>query len=290
MRFLLFALALFVCLASSFVHGSRLSCGVCESLVDEVESGIASSKHTHSVQTRFRVDEKKHVPYARTEHHLLEMMEAEEFVKRFKKYAIVKPWTKTASHMKRAYALAEQGEQIESLPKENNKPAAATTTAAADNNESGEATSTNEGATTATTEDAAATPVDTVSTDDTAAAGAVSDADVPPSTYAPFLPVGSLPLALRHNHIHLVPRSTLQSTGLRGESSPAITTEITTRVSAFLDEYLDEAMLMFSRDVPDIKQKLCYEVTEACVPQKRKPKNQQADKKTNRANTNKDDL
>jgi len=251
MRVLLSLLVAIGCLAS-VAYAGRLSCGVCEALVDEVNQSILATEKTHTVQTRFRVDEKKRIPYSRTEHNLLEIMEADDFPKRFEKYGIVKPWTKTAKHMKRAYAMAAEGKEIEAIVAEPKQKPAVETPAA-------DAT-----APTPAEGDAAAAP-----------AADAKDAEVLPS-YVPFKAVGALPLSLQHNHFYLVEYFFGSSTGLNIERTSSLTSEIRNDLDSFLEEYLDEAMLMFHRDVPDLKQKLCVEVTEACVPKKKKAKKKPA--------------
>jgi hypothetical protein len=56
---------------------TELGCGVCQSLVDEMNVAIAATTETFVVQTRWRIDEKKKIPYARTEHRILEILESE---------------------------------------------------------------------------------------------------------------------------------------------------------------------------------------------------------------------
>jgi len=64
-----------------------LYCGVCLAVVDEVETEIANTKESHTVQVRFRVDEKKRIPYARTEYRIIEIIE-NEISKKFDQFAI----------------------------------------------------------------------------------------------------------------------------------------------------------------------------------------------------------
>ena len=56
-----------------------LYCALCEVVVDEVEAAIArtAEEHAHTVQTKWRIDEKRHIPYARTEHRVMEILEDE---------------------------------------------------------------------------------------------------------------------------------------------------------------------------------------------------------------------
>jgi len=67
-----------------------LYCGVCLAVVDEVEAEIANTKESHTVQVRFRVDEKKRIPYARTEFRIIEIIE-NEISKKFDQFAISGP-------------------------------------------------------------------------------------------------------------------------------------------------------------------------------------------------------
>lgn len=47
----------------------------CRAIVDEVHQGIDDTVEKHTVQVRFRVDEKIRIPYARTEYRLIEILE-----------------------------------------------------------------------------------------------------------------------------------------------------------------------------------------------------------------------
>jgi len=314
LRVVLLPLLLALAALAGRVDAGRLACGVCEALVDEVNAAIDSTTQTHSVQTRFRIDEKKRVPFARTEYNLLEIMEGDKFPKRFEKYGIVKPHTKTSKHMKRAWDLKGEGKEIEPIvgekvrrpvkkpqpPKPATPAAAAPATDAAPAADAAAtvAAAVNEAATAST--DAAVPPATDAAATDAAAAAPAADAaapasdaapaadagaaaaaaaaaeadlpELPPLPFDPFRPSGDLPLSLKNNHVYLALSSLQSSTGLRIESGKRIASEIKDQVSEFLEEYLDEAMLMFHRDVPDLKQKLCVEVTEACVAPKRKAK------------------
>ena len=259
-----------------------------------MNAGIQSTSKTHEVQTRFRIDEKKRVPYARTEHNLLEIMEGDAFLDRFSKYGIVKPYTKTARHMKRAYELLAEGKEIEPLVPEK-KPTTSTPTSPSDASSSNDATTLSDGK--------PASPVDTVAA---AAAASTANSDENPATpsssdngststppveeddkkYEPYRPRGDLPLSLRHNHVHLAVHSTTVNTGLIVSQSSSITSEIRSGVESLLEEHMDEAMLMFHRDVPNLKEKLCFEITEACKPTKRKTKNSSNMKKNEKKETN----
>lgn len=44
--------------------------------MDEVEEGIENTAEKHTVQVRFRLDEKVRIPYARTEYRLIEILES----------------------------------------------------------------------------------------------------------------------------------------------------------------------------------------------------------------------
>ena len=57
--------------------GKALYCALCEVVVDEVSAAIArvASEHAHVVQTKWRIDEKRHIPYARTEAVVMEIIE-----------------------------------------------------------------------------------------------------------------------------------------------------------------------------------------------------------------------
>ena len=64
--------------ASSDVSKSRdLYCALCEAVMDEMEAAISrlQESHGHTVQTAWRIDEKRRIPYARTESVLLGLLE-----------------------------------------------------------------------------------------------------------------------------------------------------------------------------------------------------------------------
>ena len=54
-----------------------LYCALCEAVVDEMESAIGrvEQSHAHTVQTAWRIDQKRRIPYARTESVLLGLLE-----------------------------------------------------------------------------------------------------------------------------------------------------------------------------------------------------------------------
>jgi hypothetical protein len=66
-----------------------LSFAVCKTTIDEVEQSIATTTETHTVQVRFRIDEKKRIPYARSEYRLMQILE-EETRDRFEDYGVSK--------------------------------------------------------------------------------------------------------------------------------------------------------------------------------------------------------
>jgi hypothetical protein len=55
----------------------NLYCGVCVALCAEMEAGMARTTDTGTVQVRWRIDEKRRIPAARTEHRLMEILEEE---------------------------------------------------------------------------------------------------------------------------------------------------------------------------------------------------------------------
>ena len=59
--------------------GKALYCALCEVVVDEVSAAIArtAAEHGHTVQTKWRIDEKRHIPYARTEAVVMAIIEDE---------------------------------------------------------------------------------------------------------------------------------------------------------------------------------------------------------------------
>lgn len=52
-----------------------LRCGVCLAIADEMDEGIKNTKEKYEVQTRFRIEEKARIPYARTEYRLMQILE-----------------------------------------------------------------------------------------------------------------------------------------------------------------------------------------------------------------------
>jgi hypothetical protein len=209
-----------------------------------VTAGIAATTITHQVQTRFRVDEKKKIPYARTEHNLLEIIEAKDFAKKFDQYAIVKPRSAAAASIKQAYGLAatagatdEHSQQQQQQPSSEETPASEPDTAATTETDA--------------SGDAAAEPV--------------VSAPVPPREFV--APAGQpLPQSLANHHVHLVHLDHTRGTALSVEHNSRVSSRIRAAVANFLEDNLDETVLLFHKDVPDIKTKLCVDVTEVCKP------------------------
>jgi len=54
----------------------ELSCGTCRLVLADLLTGIESTNETYSIQTRFRIDEKKRVPYSRSEYNINEILES----------------------------------------------------------------------------------------------------------------------------------------------------------------------------------------------------------------------
>jgi hypothetical protein len=216
-----------------------------------VNAGIAATTITHQVQTRFRVDEKKKIPYARTEHNLLEIIEAKDFAKKFDQYAIVKPRSPAAASIKQAYGLAATAGATGELSQQQQQqqPQA-----------SSEETPAADASTAATTEadasgDAAAEPV--------------VSAPAPPREFV--APAGQpLPQSLANHHVHLVHLDHTRGTALSVEHNSRVSSRIRAAVANFLEDNLDETVLLFHKDVPDIKTKLCVDVTEVCKPRDNK--------------------
>jgi len=76
-QFVLCIVMLLMCaVCGSAQLDARLQCATCKTFVDEVHRGILETKETHTVQVRFRIDEKIHIPYSRSEYRLLEIMDA----------------------------------------------------------------------------------------------------------------------------------------------------------------------------------------------------------------------
>jgi len=82
---IIFALAITAAVAaprqslSAQRKSAALKCAVCEIFVDEMNFAISRTEDEYDfgVQTRWRVDEKRRIPYARTEFRLLEIVESE---------------------------------------------------------------------------------------------------------------------------------------------------------------------------------------------------------------------
>ena len=259
---------------------------LCPCACAQVNQSILETTLTHSVQTRFRVDEKKRIPYARTEHNLFDILESDSLHQRFRKYGVVKPWTKTAKEMKRGYeqqgaanadatqAAANGGDAAATTAKEGE--AAATTQATPAEPQVAESAEPAAPVSATTTDPAAATDAAAAAVDGSAPASdsAATPAAAAPS-FTPFRPTGSLPLALQFNHPHLALSSLKSLHNLVGiDSSAGIHAEIKATLESFLEEYLDEALMMFHKDVPQLKQKLCVEITEACKPARPRTKKQ----------------
>jgi hypothetical protein len=90
--FLLLCLFSLLVPASSSLHrfpSHEIRCAVCEVLVDEMDLAILETdkKQAHTVQTRWRVDEKRRIPYSRTEYRLMEILE-EELEGKYNNYGI----------------------------------------------------------------------------------------------------------------------------------------------------------------------------------------------------------
>lgn len=257
--------------------------------MDEVETAISETTIKHSVQTRFRIDEKQRIPYARTEHNLLEIMESDQFPKKFEKYGVIRPYSKLANEKRAEWKRkmeessgsssgdgGENKEQVGELPlsilyhhyhlafdaqsimataedvpikdlkdmPSGEQEKNATAAAGAEANASAEKTAA----------DATTTNTETTTTTDS------SSTSTPPppssSTPPPPPPPPAAPAAQKPSI----------------ESSKQLRSEIKETLHDFMDEYLDEAMLMFHKSVPNIKHKLCYELTEVCKPKKRSSK------------------
>jgi len=75
--------------ATKKTHQRELKCSLCEVIVDEVESGIIRTSNKNNVQSRFRIEEKKYIPYARTEYRIMEILE-DEIPNKLSSYGIVR--------------------------------------------------------------------------------------------------------------------------------------------------------------------------------------------------------
>jgi len=256
----------------NFVSASKLSCGVCEAIVDEIESGISSTIKQHYVQTRFRIDEKKKVPYSRTEHNLMEIIDAPGFARKFDLYGVVKPNSRSATLLKEAFM------------KVNNK----------DNTDNDDYIESNTSTVDATTPDVIdSTDSSTTNTpnpsDEVASATAdVTGTSTPTSTSTPIVPEikgtggsfkahGPLPLTLELNYPHLILMSHIKGSNLSADKTPETRAEISVEVTSFIEEHLDATLAVFHRDEPDLKRKLCGEITKSCEKiQKKKKSNKKS--------------
>lgn len=81
----------FLLLLTFSVEGRKIrkdiQCSVCEVVVFHISEGINETTETHTVQTAFRIDDKKRTPYARTEYRLLEIID-NDVLSKLKKYNI----------------------------------------------------------------------------------------------------------------------------------------------------------------------------------------------------------
>lgn len=261
---------------------SSLACGVCEAIVDEVEKGILATPSQHLVQTRFRVDEKRRVPYARTEHNLLEILESSSFTRKFDAYGVVKPHSRSSRLLKQAFEqAAAKGTEVEAEVNDSDKPAEATAEIIPEAAAAVESENAPVDAAPADTPAAPETPVtategETVAAGtptDTLAAAAAAAAVPPPEINTPggsFRAKGPLPLSLEYNQPHLILMSHVRGSNLAADKSEDARADIQVAVGHFLEEHLEEALVLFHRDEPDIKRKLCGEVTRSCRPNQRK--------------------
>lgn len=71
-----FLLPLSVSSAASVTYG-QLHCSLCINALDEIEYAVEQTKEDFTVQTKWRVDDKRKIPYKRTEFRILEIMEHE---------------------------------------------------------------------------------------------------------------------------------------------------------------------------------------------------------------------
>jgi len=56
---------------------SHLQCSLCVSALDEIEYAVEQTKEEYDVLTKWRVDDKRKIPYKRTEFRILEILEKE---------------------------------------------------------------------------------------------------------------------------------------------------------------------------------------------------------------------
>jgi len=263
---------------------------VCEAIVDEVEAGILATPSQHSVQTRFRIDEKKRAPYARTEHNLLEIIEAPGFTRKFEQYGVVKPRSRSAMLLKQAFIDANTREKNEGMgmgvgedaSNTGKEASAAEVPPAAAAPVTGEepVSSTDAGAGESAAAAAAPTPADAVAA--AASAAASGGSPLPKGTGGSFRASGPLPLTLEWDQPHLILMSHIKGSNLAADRTPETRAEIAVAVNHFLEEHLETTLVMFHKDEPDLKRKLCGEVTRACQPHaknKKKKKNSKSNAK-----------
>jgi len=79
----------------------RYACGVCETLVDETNEHIAALdlEKNHLVQTKWRIDEKRKIPFSRTEASILEILE-EKLPSKITQYGVQDDLWTTNGHVK----------------------------------------------------------------------------------------------------------------------------------------------------------------------------------------------
>jgi len=196
-------------------HQRELKCSLCEVIVDEVESGIARTSVQHSVQSRFRIEEKKYIPYARTEFRIMEILD-EEIPNHLNNYGIVKG---------SSWRVAKQQPTpvIETPPTPTPTPA--------------------------TTNDA--TTTETVSTNTP-----IETPPVPSETVSATTPNPN------PEKIESVP--VVASSGPEVEVTIANSKKLKLLYEELLFGNTDEITLLFHRETPDVKKKMCIDLIKVC--------------------------
>jgi len=207
---------------------SELFCGVCEVMVAEVEAGIAATTEKHEVQTRFRVDEKKRMPYARTEYRIMEILE-NDIATKFSDYGVL-PDRGVHGHQ----VLAKKSSAAVSTPASTTNDTVASPSTPSPSTPSTETVPSTDSSTPPTSASA--------STTESATTGATADV----STSTPTSGESKPSHKLRH--------------------SKRLSAEMKRVYHWMLDRYQDDITLVFHRSEPNPLQRVCNDIIGACHP------------------------
>lgn len=206
----------------SFVTAQkRLSCAVCESFVDEVNTCISSTRETHTVQARFRIDEKKHIPFKRSEYRLQQIFDEEAPDRVVNNWGLFNRQIERESQEKRQAEL--EARTVNATEEERAKEEEYEELRSASLRESREEFE-------------------------------------------------------KQSISHSLQLEVLYKLAHGAESDEKLKSEVKSTLEELLEDHTDEAIMLFHKDVANLKHKLCVDVMEAC--KKVKPKKKKPAKKT----------